>query len=103
MCGFVGIVSTTHVESSDTRDARDTHLARVMNQTIVHRGPDDVGYHFEPGVSLGHRRLSILDLDGGQQPMFNEDRSVCVVYNGEIYNYRELASELAAAGHTFKS
>ena len=103
MCGFVGIVTTARDLGSDPRHARDAHLVHIMNQTIVHRGPDDVGYHFEPGVSLGHRRLSILDLEGGRQPMFNEDGSVCVVYNGEIYNYRELASELAAAGHTFKS
>jgi asparagine synthase (glutamine-hydrolysing) len=68
-----------------------------------HRGPDDQGFHLEDGVGLAFRRLSILDLQGGHQPMGNEDGSVQVVFNGEIYNYRELASQLAARGHVFRT
>jgi asparagine synthase (glutamine-hydrolysing) len=74
-----------------------------MTDSLVHRGPDDSGYHLAPGLGLGHRRLSIIDLQGGHQPQFNEDRSVAVVYNGEIYNYRELTAELTRRGHVFRS
>ncbi len=95
MCGIVGIF--------DTQGKRelDRELLRRMNQVQHHRGPDEGGEHFEPGVALGHRRLSIIDLSSGQQPLFNEDRSVVVVFNGEIYNFPELAKELAARGHRF--
>jgi asparagine synthase (glutamine-hydrolysing) len=95
MCGIVGVV--------DIRGRREISrtLVERMNQTQFHRGPDEVGTHFEPGVGLGHRRLSIIDLSTGQQPLYNEDRSVCVVYNGEIYNYGELIPELTRLGHTF--
>ena len=72
-----------------------------MNQAQFHRGPDEGGVHLEPGVALGHRRLSIIDLATGQQPLFNEDGSVAVVFNGEIYNYQELIPELQALGHRF--
>jgi asparagine synthase (glutamine-hydrolysing) len=72
-----------------------------MCDVIRHRGPDDEGIHVEPGVGLGMRRLSIIDLSTGQQPIHNEDRSVWLVFNGEIYNYRELRAELTAAGHAF--
>src|SRR5207245_5209915 len=68
-----------------------------------HRGPDEHGSHFEPGLGLGHRRLSIIDLSTGQQPLYNEDGSVVVVYNGEIYNYRELIPELTRLGHVFRT
>jgi asparagine synthase (glutamine-hydrolysing) len=64
-------------------------------------GPDESGYHFEPGVALAHRRLSIIDISSGQQPLFNEDESVVVVFNGEIYNFQELIPELTALGHRF--
>jgi asparagine synthase (glutamine-hydrolysing) len=74
-----------------------------MNETQFHRGPDECGLHFEPGVGLGHRRLSIIDLSTGQQPLFNEDRSVVVVFNGEIYNYGELIPELTQLGHVFRT
>jgi asparagine synthase (glutamine-hydrolysing) len=74
-----------------------------MNQTQFHRGPDEGGVHIEPGIGFGHRRLSIIDLSGGHQPLFNEDHSVVVVYNGEIYNFRELACELEACGHSFRT
>ena len=69
-----------------------------MNETQFHRGPDEGGMHIEPGLGLGHRRLSIIDLSSGQQPLFNEDRTVVVTYNGEIYNFPELTDELEAVG-----
>jgi asparagine synthase (glutamine-hydrolysing) len=74
-----------------------------MNRSQSHRGPDGEGYHLEPGVGLGHRRLSIIDIEGGHQPLFNEDGSVAVTYNGEIYNFKEIRDELAAKGHIFKT
>jgi asparagine synthase (glutamine-hydrolysing) len=72
-----------------------------MNESQYHRGPDEGGLHMEPGVGLGHRRLSIIDLTTGQQPLHNEDKTVYVVFNGEIYNYQELIPELQALGHVF--
>ncbi|HEC17220.1 MAG TPA: amidotransferase 1, exosortase A system-associated [Sedimenticola sp.] len=97
MCGLVGIF--------DTRERRpiDRDLLSRMNETQFHRGPDEGGLHIEPGLGLGHRRLSIIDLSGGRQPLFNEDRSVVVVYNGEIYNFQALMEELRALGHCFGS
>jgi asparagine synthase (glutamine-hydrolysing) len=97
MCGIAGIF--------DTRERRliDEGLLQRMNETQFHRGPDDGGVHTEPGVGLAHRRLSIIDLSGGHQPLFNEDGSVVVVYNGEIYNFHELSDELLAAGHRFRT
>lgn len=76
---------------------------RRMANAIVHRGPDDAGYWESQSVSLGMRRLAIVDIDSGQQPVFNEDGSVSVVFNGEIYNHLELRSELEAAGHRFRT
>ena len=81
----------------------DERLLQRMNEVQVHRGPDEGGLHLEPGVGLAHRRLSIIDFSSGQQPLFNEDRSVVVVFNGEIYNFPELTHELVARGHTFRS
>lgn len=97
MCGITGIF--------DTRETRpvDEDLLGRMNQAHFHRGPDAGGVHMEPGVGLAHRRLSIIDLSGGQQPLFNEDGSVVVVYNGEIYNFAELTAQLQAAGHVFRT
>ena len=85
------------------RGRRDVpaELIERMNQSQFHRGPDEGGMHLEPGVGLGHRRLSIIDLATGQQPLFNEDGSVAVVFNGEIYNFKELIPELQALGHVF--
>lgn len=97
MCGIAGIFDT------QGRRPIDEGLLSRMNQTQFHRGPDAGGLHREPGVGLAHRRLSIIDLSGGQQPLFNEDQSVVVVYNGEIYNFQGLAAELAAAGHVFRT
>ncbi len=95
MCGITGIF--------DTRGRRDIDRAVLhrMNESQFHRGPDEGGLHVEPGVGLGHRRLSIIDLSTGQQPLYNEDQTVCVVFNGEIYNYQELIPELQALGHIF--
>jgi asparagine synthase (glutamine-hydrolysing) len=74
-----------------------------MNHTLVHRGPDGEGYYFEKNIGLGHRRLSIIDLEGGKQPMGNEDGSIQVVFNGEIYNFLELKKELKAKGYRFRT
>ncbi len=74
-----------------------------MTTALATRGPDGDGFHVEPGVGFGHRRLSIIDIAGGHQPMFNEDRSVVVVFNGMIYNFAELWAELQALGHVFRS
>ncbi len=95
MCGITGIF--------DTRSRREMNrdLLHRMNESQHHRGPDEGGLHLEPGVGLGHRRLSIIDLSTGQQPLFNEDGSVVVVFNGEIYNFQELVPELEALGHVF--
>jgi len=97
MCGICGILDTRSGSSIE----RETLLA--MSRRIVHRGPDDGREHFEPGVALGHRRLAIIDVTSGQQPLTNEDGSVIVVYNGEIYNFQDLVGELVAAGHTFRT
>jgi asparagine synthase (glutamine-hydrolysing) len=74
-----------------------------MNESQHHRGPDESGLHLAPGVGLAHRRLSIIDIATGQQPLYNEDDSVVVVYNGEIYNFQELIPELSALGHVFRT
>ena len=93
MCGIAGIVSAA---ADDRIDASTIHR---MCQAIVHRGPDDEGIFVKDGTGLGMRRLSIIDLAGGHQPVFNEDRSVWVVFNGEIYNFPELRAELLGRGH----
>jgi asparagine synthase (glutamine-hydrolysing) len=95
MCGITGLFDTR------TRRDFDRSLLQRMNDSQAHRGPDGEGLHLEPGVGLGHRRLSIIDVATGQQPLFNEDGSVVVVFNGEIYNYQSLIPELQALGHTF--
>ena len=95
MCGITGIF--------DLRGTRpvDRAVLQRMNDSQVHRGPDEGRLHIEDGVGFGHRRLSIIDLATGQQPLYNEDGSVVVVFNGEIYNYQDLIPELQAAGHRF--
>ena len=74
-----------------------------MTSELTHRGPDECGYHADSKAALGHRRLSIIDLKSGQQPIYNEDRTVCVVFNGEIYNYQEVRDRLIADGHVFRT
>lgn len=98
MCGIVGYFGGMQTDQMQA-------LANDMCQTIIHRGPDDQGIHYAdaagtPGF-IGMRRLSIIDLDTGQQPIHNEDESIWVVFNGEIYNYKELNEELSGLGHTF--
>ena len=93
MCGIAGIVSTA---AGERVEAATIHR---MCQTIVHRGPDDEGIFVKDGTGFGIRRLSIIDLAGGHQPVFNEDRSVWVVFNGEIYNFPQLRSDLQSRGH----
>lgn len=92
MCGIVGF--TGNPENKE-------QIIRAMADAIAHRGPDGEGYFCEEGIALGHRRLSIIDLEGGAQPLFNEDGSLALVFNGEIYNFMELRKELLAKGHTF--
>lgn len=93
MCGIVGLVTKKEKENT----------IKLMSDRIKHRGPDGDGYFIDGDVALGHRRLSIIDLSSGDQPMFNEDGSVVTVFNGEIYNYQELKEELIALGHDFKT
>ena len=97
MCGITGIF--------DTRAGRaiSSTVLHAMNESQHHRGPDEGSMHLEPGVGLGHRRLAIIDVATGQQPLFNEDHSVVVIFNGEIYNYQELIPELQALGHVFRT
>jgi len=97
MCGICGIVNFRGT------DQVDRHLVERMTLAQVHRGPDDDGYFVEHNVGLGHRRLSIIDLSGGKQPIFNEDGSVVVVFNGEIYNFADLTNDLVSRGHVFRT
>ena len=96
MCGLAGIALTQG-------RTLDPSLLRRMNGTLAHRGPDGEGIFVDRNVGLAHRRLSIIDLEAGAQPLFNEDESVVVVFNGEIYNYRQLTAELVASGHVFRT
>lgn len=93
MCGICGII----------RKGDNKVIIKKMNDRIIHRGPDGEGYYIDGDVAFGHRRLSIIDLSTGDQPIYNEDNSVVTVYNGEIYNYLELRSELESLGHEFKT
>src|SRR5215210_6505712 len=94
MCGICGVLH------ADGRPV-DRDALGAMNDTLRHRGPDSDGMLVEGPVGLAMRRLSIIDLEGGDQPIFNEDRSIAVVQNGEIYNYAALRDELARQGHSF--
>jgi asparagine synthase (glutamine-hydrolysing) len=96
MCGICGVAGRT-----DAGIPIDEATLREMTRAIRHRGPDDEGFHLEPGIALGARRLSIIDLAGSAQPLANEDRSVWTVFNGEIYNFRELRGALTRSGHQF--
>lgn len=97
MCGFVGFID----ENDQTYDHRAAIVA--MADAIAHRGPDSEGYFEDGRAALGFRRLAIIDLAGANQPLYNENRSLVLVFNGEIYNYRELRRQLIAAGHAFST
>ncbi|BCS57675.1 asparagine synthetase B [Adlercreutzia equolifaciens subsp. celatus] len=97
MCGFVGFID----ENDQTYDHRAAIVA--MTDAIAHRGPDSEGYFEDGRAALGFRRLAIIDLAGANQPLYNENRSLVLVFNGEIYNYRELRRQLIAAGHAFST
>ena len=97
MCGIAGIFDTL------SNRIQDAAVLQRMNDSQRHRGPDEGSLHLEPGIGLGHRRLAIIDIATGQQPLFNEDGSVVVVFNGEIYNYQQLIPELQALGHSFRT
>lgn len=97
MCGFVGFID----ENDQTYDHRAAIIA--MADAIAHRGPDSEGYFNDGRTALGFRRLAIIDLAGANQPLYNENRSLVLVFNGEIYNYRELRRQLIAAGHAFST
>lgn len=94
MCGFAG-----YIHSYGTFDKEE--VIHKMADRIKHRGPDDAHYYIDDGIALGFRRLSIIDLEGGRQPILNEDGSLVLLFNGEIYNYQELREELIKAGHVF--
>ena len=94
MCGFVGFTNNT----PNTREVLER-----MSESITHRGPDSHGEHIDEGVALGFRRLSIIDLSNGSQPLYNEDGTVVLVFNGEIYNYQPLREELLSYGHSFST
>ena len=89
MCGICGIIGP----------GADPATIQRMNRSLAHRGPDGEGVYQGEGVLLGHRRLSIIDLVTGEQPMTNEDRTIWVVFNGEIYNFQDLRRELQERGH----
>ena len=94
MCGFVGFVS---------KDKNKKKIIKDMADLIVHRGPDSDGYYVSDDIALGFRRLSIIDLDGGSQPIFNEKKDKVIVFNGEIYNYKEIKEDLIEKGHVFST
>ena len=94
MCGIAGLI---------TKNKEKDEIIRKMSERIKHRGPDGEGYFIDENVALAHRRLSIIDLSLGNQPMFNEDESIVVVFNGEIYNYLDLKKDLIDKGHIFKT
>ncbi len=97
MCGIAGLFDPQGLRPFDPA------LMRRINDVQSHRGPDSDGLHLEPGLAFGHRRLSVIDLSTGEQPQFNEDGSVAIVFNGEIYNYRQLMPELQALGYRFRT
>src|SRR5579862_3748662 len=97
MCGICGIFEPGR-ESVIDRGA-----VKAMADTIYHRGPDDEGYFCGPGIGLGFRRLSIIDVKGGHQPLANEDESVWIAFNGEVYNFRELNQQYLTTGHHFRT
>jgi asparagine synthase (glutamine-hydrolysing) len=97
MCAIAGIFNFR------TQEPVSSRLLKAMTDTLVHRGPDDEGFYVSGPVGLGHRRLSIIDLEGGHQPLANEDDTVWIAFNGEIYNFMDLHDELVKKGHTFRT
>src|SRR5919206_502457 len=97
MCGIAGLVSCVQLAP----DARERAIR--MRDVITHRGPDEAGLHCDGRAALAHRRLSIVDLGGGHQPLSNEDGSVWIVFNGEIYNHAELRARLEPRGHRYRT
>ena len=94
MCGIAGFINNSQNKKT---------IIKAMTDKIIHRGPDAEGFYVDNDIALGHRRLSIIDLSKGDQPIYNEDKSVVVIFNGEIYNYLEIKAELEKKGHKFKT
>ena len=94
MCGFVGFIGGGETQNNPT-------ILKNMTDRIIHRGPDDADYYMDGEISLGFRRLSIIDLEGGRQPILNEDKSKVLMFNGEIYNFQSIREDLIAKGHIF--
>ncbi len=94
MCGIVGFLN---------EEKNKPIIIKKMTDRIIHRGPDEEGYYIDENIALGHRRLAIIDIDNGKQPMFSKDNNLVVVFNGEIYNYRELKKELEKLGYKFRT
>ena len=94
MCGIAGFINN---------DKNKKSIIEKMSKRIIHRGPDSEGFYIDDDIALAHRRLSIIDLEGGSQPLYNEDKSKVIIFNGEIYNYIELTKELKDDGHKFKT
>src|SRR2546421_2223748 len=97
MCGIAGIVST------DTLPDDAAGRAVAMRDVLTHRGPDDAGLYTDGCAALAHRRLSIVDLSTGQQPLANENQTIWITYNGEIYNHLDVRRDLEARGHTYRT
>ena len=97
MCGLAGVIDLTGGREPDRA------MVLRMGAALNHRGPDDAGSLFAPGIGLAHRRLSILGLNDGRQPIFNEDHTVAVICNGELFDYPERRAELEARGHVFRT
>ena len=94
MCGIVGYINNGN---------KDKNILKKMTEKITHRGPDEDGYYTDDYISLGFRRLSIIDLSKGSQPIYNEDKSMVLIFNGEIYNYKSLREDLIKKSHKFKT
>jgi asparagine synthase (glutamine-hydrolysing) len=97
VCGICGIIY------SDINKNVDKEVLIRMTNSLFHRGPDEDGYFISNNIGLGMRRLSIIDVKGGQQPIYNEDKTICVICNGEIYNHLELRELLEKQGHQFST
>ena len=98
MCGIAGIVPRTDADPN-----KMTSILHCMTNQIIHRGPDDSGFHIESEIAIGMRRLSIIDINGGQQPMTSASGNNTIVFNGEIYNYKTIRNELLSLGVQFKN